>query len=253
FKFSTVRMKLVGSVLLLIAPACLFMYIYDLPKSGFVVGLLALAAAWMGGEFFVRRQARAFMVTAQKIADGNLAARTGLPASDDELGQLSKILDRMAESLQERNAERERTERILLHRALQQTVVAALGQFALTNNDLDAMLNQSVLFVAQTLEVEYASVFKRLPDGELILQTGSGWKRGHVGHTRMPGDRKTQIGFTLNTGEPAIVADSKKDLAFVVPAFLAEHGAVGGVTVAIPTRGQPFGVLGVHTTHQRKF
>ena len=52
-------MKLVGSVLLLIVPALLFMYIYDLPMSGFVVGFLALVAAWMGGELFVRRQVQA--------------------------------------------------------------------------------------------------------------------------------------------------------------------------------------------------
>ena len=45
FIFSTVRMKLAGSVLLLVVPALLIMYEYDLPMSGFVVGFLALAAA----------------------------------------------------------------------------------------------------------------------------------------------------------------------------------------------------------------
>jgi two-component system cell cycle sensor histidine kinase/response regulator CckA len=107
-KFSTVRMKLVGSVLLLILPALLVLYIYDLPMSGFIVGFLALAAAWMGGEYFVRRQAHALSQTAQKIADGDLAARTGLPASEDELGQLAKIFDRMAETLEQRIKEREK-------------------------------------------------------------------------------------------------------------------------------------------------
>src|SRR5476649_22208 len=100
-KFSTVRMKLVGSVLLLILPAFLLMYIYDLPSSQFVVGFLALAAAWMGGEYFVRRQAHALSEAAQKIADGDLAARSGLPASEDELGQLARIFDRMADALQQ--------------------------------------------------------------------------------------------------------------------------------------------------------
>jgi signal transduction histidine kinase/ActR/RegA family two-component response regulator len=108
FHFSTVRMKLVGSVLLLILPAMLFMYIYDLPVSGFVVGFLALVAAWIGGEVFVRRQAHALSKTAQQIADGDLAARTGLPASNDELGQLARIFDRMAEALELRIKEREK-------------------------------------------------------------------------------------------------------------------------------------------------
>ena len=101
-------MKLVGSVLLLTVPSLLFMYIYDLPMSGFVVGMLALVAAWMGGELFVRRQVQALSKTAQRIADGDLSARTGLNASRDELGQLAKIFDSMAKALEQRIKEREK-------------------------------------------------------------------------------------------------------------------------------------------------
>jgi signal transduction histidine kinase/HAMP domain-containing protein/ActR/RegA family two-component response regulator len=252
-KFSTVRMKLVGSVLLLIVPSLLVMYIYNLPMSGFVVGILALVAAWMGGEFFVRRQVQAMARTAQKIAAGNLDARTGLPATEDELGQLAKIFDSMAESLQQRSVEREQTERTLLNRALEQTVVAALGQFALTSNDLDALLNQAVLLVGQTLDVEFAAVFKRLPDGQLLLQAGTGWNSEHIGRAKLPGDKATQIGFTLHSGEPVVVPDPKMETRFAKSPFLAEHGVVGGATVVIPTRGESFGVLGVHTARRRKF
>ena len=252
-KFSSVRMKLVGSVLLLTVPALLVMYNYDLPMTGFVVGFLALVAAWTGGEFFVRRQVQALTQTAQKIANGNLDARTGLPERKDELGQLAKIFDRMAESLQQRNADRERTEGALLNRALEQTVVAALGQFALTSNDLDALLNQAVILVGQTLNVEFAAVFKRLPDGQLLLQAGTGWKSEYVGQTRLPGDNATQIGFTLKSGEPAVVPDPKRETRFTKSPFLAEHGVVSGATVAIATRGESFGVLGVHTARRREF
>ena len=252
-KFSTVRMKLVGSVLLLIVPSLLLMYIYDLPMSGFVVGILALVAAWMGGEFFVRRQVQAMTQTAQKIADGNLDARTGLPERQDELGQLTKIFDRMAESLQQRNADRERTEGTLLNRAMEQTVVAALGQFALTSNDLDALLNQAVILVGQTLNVEFAAVFKRLPDGQMLLQAGTGWNSEHIGRAKLPGDDATRIGFTLHSGEPAVVPDPKMETRFAKSPFLAEYGVVGGATVAIPTREESFGVLGVHTARRREF
>jgi signal transduction histidine kinase/ActR/RegA family two-component response regulator len=107
-KFSSVRMKLVGSVLLLILPALLVMYIYDLPPDEFLIGILAMVAAWMGGEYFVRRQAQALSETARKIADGDLAARTGLPESEDELGQLAKMFDRMAAALEQRIKEREK-------------------------------------------------------------------------------------------------------------------------------------------------
>src|ERR1035441_223644 len=252
-KFSSVRMKLVGSVLLLTVPALLVMYDYHRPMTGFVVGFLALVAAWTGGEFFVRRQVQALTQTAQKIAHGNLDARTGLPERKDELGQLAKIFDRMAESLQQRNADRERTEGTLLNRAMEQTVVAALGQFALTSNDLDALLNQAVILVGQTLNVEFTAVFKRLPDGQLLLQAGTGWRSEDVGQTRLPGDDTTQIGFTLKSGEPVVVPDSKMETRFAKSPLLAEHGVISSATVAIPTREESFGVLGVHTARRRKF
>jgi signal transduction histidine kinase/ActR/RegA family two-component response regulator/HAMP domain-containing protein len=253
FNFSTVRMKLVGSVLLVVVPSLIFMYIYDLPMGDFVVGFLALLAAWMGGEFFVRRQVQAMTQAAQKIADGDLETRTGLPASGDELGQLAKIIDRMAESLQQRNAERERTERILLNRALEQTVVAALGQFALTSNDLPALLNQAVILVGQTLDVEFAAIYKRLPDGQLLLQVGTGWNSEHIGRTKLSDDKTTQISFTLISGEPVVATDSHLETRFAASPFLAGYGIVSGVTVAIPTRAESFGVLGVHTTRRREF
>jgi signal transduction histidine kinase/ActR/RegA family two-component response regulator len=218
-----------------------------------VVGFLALMAAWIGGELFIRRQVQAMTQTAKKIADGNLDARTGLPASEDELGLLAKIFDRMAESLQQRNTEREQTEKILLNRALEQTVVAALGQFALSSNDLDALLNQAVILVGQALDVEFAAVFKRLPDGQLLLQVGTGWDSELIGHARLPGDNATHIGFTLNSGEPVAMTDAKLDAPFAASPFLAGHGIVSGVTIAIPTRGQSFGVLGVHTKREREF
>ena len=253
FKFSTVRMKLAGSVLLFIVPAFIVMYIYDLPSSQFVVGFLALVAAWIGGELFVRRQVQAMARTAQKIADGNLEARTGLPASEDELGQLAKIFDSMAESLQQRNAERGRTERILLNRALEQTVVAALGQFALTSNDLDALHNQAALLVSQTLDAEFAAIWKRLPDGQLLLEAGTGWNSKDIGRIKLPGDNATQIGLTLNSGEPVVTKDLKIETRFTASPFLAGYGIISGVTVPIPSRGEPFGVLGVHTARRREF
>jgi signal transduction histidine kinase/HAMP domain-containing protein/ActR/RegA family two-component response regulator len=105
---SSIRMKLAGFVLLLVLAAILLMYILKLPMTEFIVGMAALVAAWFGGELFVRRQVHAMSQTAQKIADGDLSARTGLPDSADELGQLAKIFDRMAETLQQRIREREK-------------------------------------------------------------------------------------------------------------------------------------------------
>jgi signal transduction histidine kinase/CheY-like chemotaxis protein/HAMP domain-containing protein len=253
FRFSTLRMQLVGSVFLLITPAWLVMYIFDLPMSGFVVGILALAASWFGGEHFIMREVRALSSVAQRIAEGDLSARTGLKPSENELGQLTKGFDLMAESLESHVKNLETAEKNLLNRTFQQTVVAALGQFALTNSDLEALLNQTVMLVAQTLGVEYSAVFEQLPAGPLRLQAGVGWKPEYDRQTSLPGNENSPIISALKSGDPVVTTDLRAESRMSASPFLAEHGVVSGVTVAIPTHDRPYGMLGIYSTHQRKF
>jgi signal transduction histidine kinase/ActR/RegA family two-component response regulator/HAMP domain-containing protein len=253
FRFSTLRMQLVGTVFLLITPAWLLMYIFNLPMSGFVVGVLALAASWFGGEHFILREVRALSSVSQRIAEGDLSARTGLKASQNELGQLSKGFDLMAESLERHVKNLETAEKNLLNRTFQQTVVAALGQFALTNSDLEALLNQTVILVAQTLGVEYSAVFEQLPAGPLRLQAGVGWKPEYDRQTSLPGNENSPIVSVLKSGDPVITAYLKTETRISASPFLSEHGVVSGVTVAIPTHDRPYGMLGIYSTHQRKF
>jgi signal transduction histidine kinase/ActR/RegA family two-component response regulator/HAMP domain-containing protein len=253
FRFSTLRMQLVGSVFLLITPAWLLMYIFKLPLSGFVVGILALAASWFGGEHFILREVRALSSVAQRIAEGDLSARTGLKPSENELGQLTKGFDLMAESLERLVKNLESAEKNLLNRTFQQTVVAALGQFALTNSDLEALLNQTVMLVAQTLGVEYSAVFEQLPAGPLRLQAGVGWKPEYNRQTSLPGNENSPIVSALKSGDPVVTADLKAETRISASPFLAEHGVVSGVTVAIPTHDRPYGMLGIYSTHGRKF
>ncbi|MGD0253627.1 MAG: ATP-binding protein [Verrucomicrobiota bacterium] len=270
-KFSTVRMQLVASVFVAIAPALVLTYIVnqtwfwqfapgwmkeyalDVPWASFMVGLLALGAAWFGGEHFILRQVRALSNAAQRLARGDLTARTGLKDTESELGQLANVFDQMAESLQQRIKEREAAERTLLNRALQQTTVAALGQFALTNSDLMALLDQATILVGQTLEVEYCAVFESVTGGQLLMRAGAGWKSGCVGSATVPVDDYSQAGLTFRTGDAIVVADLWTERQFKASSLLMDHGVVSGATILIPTRERPFGVFCVHTVKHREF
>jgi signal transduction histidine kinase/ActR/RegA family two-component response regulator len=269
--FSSVRMQLVASVFVAIAPVLVLTYIVnqtwfwqyapdwlreyfvDVPWVSLTVGLLALMAAWFGGEHFILRQVQALSDAAKRLGKGDMSSRTGLHESSGELGQLAEVFDSMAESLQQRVKERELAEKTLLNRAQQQTVVAALGQFALTNSDLNALLNQAVTLVGQTFSAEYCAVFELISDGQLLMQAGVGWKSGCVGKATLQPDSRSQAGATLGSGEPGVVTDFRTEERFIMSQLLLDHRIVSGVTVAIPTRDRPFGVLCVHSTKPRNF
>ncbi len=262
--FSSLRFRLVGTVFLAVAPPSVLLYFgnkyyaarygTDLPWTEFVVGLLALGAAWFGGERFILRQVRMLSKAAQGLGAGDLTSRTGLSNEKGELGELANTFDAMAATLEERVKERERAERTLLHRSLQQTVVAALGQFAMVSNDVGALLNQAVLLVAQTLEAEFCHILELQPGGKfLLLRAGVGWKEGCVGKVVIPADPQSEAGFALAAGEAVAFEFLPGESRFRGSTLLAEHGVVSGITVAITGHGQAFGVLGVHTARRRKF
>ncbi len=252
--FTSLRVRLVGTVFLAIAPAWLLMYFADLPWAGFTVGLLALIAAWYGGEHFIMRQVHTLSKAAQRLAEGDLSTRTGLADEGGEIGQLARRFDAMAQSLEQRVQEREQAEKSLLNRSFQQTVVGALGQFSMVSTDFPALLNQVVMLVAQTLEVEFCGILELLPNGRFLsMRSGLGWKTGTVGKVIVPADQISQAGFTLTAGEPVVVEDLSTEARFRGSPFLVDHGVVSGVTVVISGHGRVFGVLGAHTIKHRKF
>jgi signal transduction histidine kinase/HAMP domain-containing protein len=262
--FSSLRYRLVGTVFLAVVPACVVMYFTDkyytaqygsdFPWSGFAVGLVALGAAWYGGERFIIRQVRILSNAVRQLGAGVLNSRTGLSRERGELGELARAFDAMVATLEDRVKEREQAERTLLNRAFQQTVVAALGQFAMVSNDVSALLNQAVMLVAQTLEVEYCHVLELQPEGKsLLLCAGVGWKNGCVGSVIVPSDRQTESGFALVAGEAVAFDNLPGEARFHGSSLMTDHGVVSGINVAVAGHGQAFGTLGAFTAKRRNF
>ena len=74
------------------------------------VTVLALLAAWFGGDAFVLRRVRQLVNATRRLASGDLSVRIGPHKERDELGMLAGSFDEMAESLEQRTREAQRAE-----------------------------------------------------------------------------------------------------------------------------------------------
>ena len=104
-----------------------------------MVTSLAVVAAWFGGDFFILRKVRALVGATRRVAAGDLKARTETAYDEGELGELAHAFDEMAESLEQRVAERQRAEAELksVNESLEQRVAKRTKELKRSNEDLE--------------------------------------------------------------------------------------------------------------------
>lgn len=150
--------------------------------------------------------------------------------------------------------ERKRTQNLLTRRMRQQAGVAKLGQIALSQKDVQSLMNKAVQFVAQGLNVEYAKVLEFWNDDQtLLLKAGVGWKKNRVGKVLLKAQDHSHVTYTLMTSQPLIIEDLRTDSRFNKLPLLEEHNVISGISVVIQGQNRVFGTLGAHTAKQRKF
>jgi diguanylate cyclase (GGDEF)-like protein len=141
----------------------------------------------------------------------------------------------------------------LQRRVLEQSAVARLGALALENSDPHALMDIAAEIVAQTLEVQFGGVLElnELRD-ELISRAGFGWPASVLGRSFALSPR-SHGGYTLTVSAPVVVEDFETERRFDDTAMFTELGIRSGVSVRIPGKAGPQGVLGAHSVRPREF
>lgn len=157
-------------------------------------------------------------------------------------------------ALEREMAERGQAQAELLARAYQQDAVVKLGQNALADSDLAALMNRATALVSRTLEIEYCSILELLRSGEQFwLRAGTGWGDELVGQTTVGAGPETPAGLALDSGEPVIVENLSLEKRFGDVSLLVEQNIVSGVSIIIEGRDRAFGVLEAQATEFRTF
>lgn len=130
-----------------------------------------------------------------------------------------------------------------LHR--QQAALAAFGNFASHEADLEVVFAEAVRVCAKGLASRYCKISQfRREQNDLLLKAGYGWPPGNVGYFAVPASRSTPQGRAFVTGQPAICADLRAG-DFDLPRLYTDHGIISTIYVMIRGNGMPWGVLGV--------
>lgn len=66
-----------------------------------LISVLALLGVWFGSDMLILRRVRALVDAANRLSNGEMAARTGLTLGAGELDQLAQAFDEMAEALEQ--------------------------------------------------------------------------------------------------------------------------------------------------------
>ncbi|MHB9099525.1 MAG: cache domain-containing protein, partial [Syntrophales bacterium] len=130
-----------------------------------LAALLAFIIAWAGGNLFFLSRMNALLHTAKRLEDGDLRARTGITYGTGELSKLAHAFDQMAESLEQRIAERQRAEaeerrnRETAERlAGDMAIMAGIGRLISSTLDIDAVYERFAVKARKLIPFERLAV-----------------------------------------------------------------------------------------------
>ena len=167
----------------------------------------------------------------------------------DQRGQLSKFIGACTDITERKHAEM--TDH---NHALQEAVMADLGQLALTRIDLQELIDKAVGLVAQTLRTEFGGILEfDSAHQQFLLRAGVGWPRGIVGQAQFSASESNQAGFTLKGNEAVVVSDHDSETRFTRIPLLRDQPVRSGISVVIHGRHWPFGVLCADSLNPRVF
>jgi len=225
-----------------------------------VLALLALTAAWIGGDVLIVRRVNAISRAAKRLAHGDMTARTGLPHGSDEFGQVARGFDDMAEKLERHQSEIDTANKELkqINRAL---MTLGSGNRALVRAvDEQSLLESMCRLIVETGGYRLAWVgyieFDEYKSIRLAAQAG--FDEGYLEALNLTwADTKRgrgPAGTAIRTGAPCIVRDILTDVRFDPWRDDAvRRGYASAIALPLNIRGRIVGVLCIYSSESDTF
>lgn len=127
---------------------------------------------------------------------------------------------------------------------LHQRILRDFGRIALEDLETGWLLQRAVAQAARATGVRHTKVMRyRTEQGDLLVESGFGWRLGVVGKARFGIDAASPPGRALQTGQPVVIDDIRGHPEFRIHPVIAEHAIVSLLNVPIRFDGIIWGVL----------
>ena len=139
-------------------------------------------------------------------------------------------------------------------RLRQQNAVTRITSRAVSADDLDELLQHSVIVAAESLPARCCSAWLLEPGQDaLSLVAAYGCGTEMVGRLRVKADSHSQVAYTLRHGGAVVANDLHADARFHEVELPRDAGVVSSLSAALAAEGETFGVLMVHESEKGRF
>ncbi|PKM77103.1 MAG: hypothetical protein CVU90_08870 [Firmicutes bacterium HGW-Firmicutes-15] len=169
----------------------------------------------------------------------------------DELAQTHSGLLALTLELEQRVDERTAQ---LQARAHQQAVVAIVGQKALANSNLNELMNETVISVLHTLEVEYCIILACSDDKDILEIKAGVCQEGTEMDTLLSINSSNQYTKLTRFYNKSVVFESlQNETDFKIPEILNNRGIISGMSALISGADQALGFLEIYSNEKHVF
>jgi PAS domain-containing protein len=131
-------------------------------------------------------------------------------------------------------------------------VLFQIAELELKTPDFQTLLNEILMLVATTLDVEYCKILKLLPDGNYLFETGIGWKPDYISKI-VSKDLASRAGYTVIANRPILLEKLNEKNSFQIMELEEYNGIKSGIIALIGNVEKPYGVIVAHSTKKEKF
>ena len=209
-----------------------------------LLAVLALAAAWIAGDWLILRHVRALVGATRRLEAGELSVRTNLRQGPEEFVQLGLAFDSMASTLEQDLSRRQMAERRL---GVQYAAARVLAEA----DDLATAATELLRAIGTGLEWDWAAVW-RVDTSGTTLEVVQTWHAPDLAavaafeHATRAARLAAGAGLpgrVWASGEPSWIADVTGDANFPRAAAATAAGLHAAFGFPITSAGGPVGVI----------